>query len=65
VERKIKDAMRAGTLEKGRIASRVDAAVAAGVISEAEEARWDAVQVDAFGEVRMTGEAQAPMRSPA
>lgn len=73
VERKIKDAMRAGTLEKGRIASRVDEAVAAGVISEderglfneAEEARWDAVQVDAFGEARMAGEAPAPMRSPA
>ena len=73
VERKIKDAIRAGTLPKGRVRSRVDEALAAGVITadevalvrEAEAARWDAVQVDAFGEAREAKAAETPLRPPA
>jgi len=56
VERKIKDAIKAGRLQKKKPAQLVDDAAAAGVISEteadkirqAEAAREDAVQVDSF-----------------
>jgi acyl-CoA dehydrogenase len=59
-EDKVKEAMRAGRLERGPVAEAVDAALAAGVLEAAEaasireaiEARHEAVQVDAFGEVR-------------
>lgn len=57
VAKKIKDAMRAKTLPRGRVSSSVDAALEAGIIDaeeakimeEAREARWEAVQVDSFG----------------
>lgn len=59
-EDKVKEAMRAGTLERGTVLAAVDAALAAGVLDEGEasliragaEARHEAVQVDAFGAVR-------------
>jgi len=59
-ETKIKDAIRAKTLPKARVSASVDAAVEAGVLTEDEAetirsaaaARWEAVQVDAFGEWR-------------
>jgi acyl-CoA dehydrogenase len=73
VERKIKDAIQAGTLPKGRVRSRVDEALAAGVIDagevatlrRAEAARWEAVQVDAFGEARTAQAMQTPLPSHA
>jgi len=59
VEAKIKAAMKAGTIPRGRVAARAEAALEAQVISaeeaallgEAQQARWEAVQVDAFGEM--------------
>jgi acyl-CoA dehydrogenase len=59
-EEKIKEAMRAGRLERGPVEDAVEAALAAGVIDAGEAAalrgavaaRHEAVQVDAFGEVR-------------
>ncbi|MCL4157801.1 UNVERIFIED_CONTAM: hypothetical protein GTU68_060282, partial [Idotea baltica] len=54
--KKIKDAMRAKTLPRGRVSGSVTAALEAGVITDADaalirradEAREDAIQVDAF-----------------
>ncbi len=56
VVKKLKAAMRAKTIPRGRVAGSIEAALEAGVINgeegdllrKAEEARWDAIQVDAF-----------------
>jgi len=56
VSKKIRAAIRAGDLEKGRVMDRVEAAVEAKVITQLEAealatataARWEAIQVDAF-----------------
>jgi len=74
-ERKIKDAMRAGTLERGTIASAIDKALEADVVSpeevrclkKASTLRDDAVQVDAFDRGRppvTAGASPAPRPEP-
>ncbi|MBM3268550.1 MAG: acyl-CoA dehydrogenase [Candidatus Sericytochromatia bacterium] len=61
VARKIKDAVRAGKLAKQPAATLAARAVEAGVVTpdevtklkEAEEARWDAIQVDSFTDAEL------------
>lgn len=66
ITKTIKDAMRSGAIPKGRVSASIEAARAAGIITDedvkvledAKQARWDAVQVDAFGEARRVPPAQ-------
>lgn len=58
IEQKIKDAVKAKTLPKGKVKNLVEKALQAGAITEdewkdfklAQEARWEAIQVDDFSE---------------
>ncbi|MFT7671300.1 MAG: acyl-CoA dehydrogenase [Planctomycetota bacterium] len=58
ISKKIKDAIRSGDLPKGRVDALTGAALEANIITvdeaaimnAAKDARWEAVQVDAFGE---------------